>query len=432
MIVKLNIVDMTDDGRGIGKTSDGLTVFLDSCLPGDTVKAKIIRRKKNYAEAELLEILSHSNDRIDNNCITPAECGGCDFMEYSYPAQLRLKEKKVKDLLSRISNLDIEIDDIKYSNMKYNYRNKSILHVKNKDIGYFSKNSHNPIDMVNCLINSRISVEIKKEISKLLNRYGIDNIDNILIRNSKNDEEIMVVFITKDKKLKNIDKIVDQLVSKFPNIKSIILNINKDRRRLLGKEDIVIYGRNYINDYIKDLKFKISPETFFQINPEVTEIMYDTVLKYADIKDNDIVYDIYSGIGTISLFLAQKAKKVYGIEVVKKSVDNAKENAKLNNIENVEFLMGKAEEILPKFTNEKADIIVIDPPRKGCERSVLDAIVKMAPRTVVYVSCNPATLARDLKIMTENNYSVERVQPLDMFSHTVHVENVVKLTRNNN
>lgn len=431
MNVILKIVDMTDDGRGIGKTEENFTVFVDSCLPGDTVEAEIYKRKKNFAEANLVKIISYSEDRIENKCETPSDCGGCDFMEYSYPAQLALKERKVRNLLSRISSIDADINDIKHGESSYNYRNKAVLHVDEDSIGYYSKKSNDTVNMINCLINSRVSVEIKKFLSELIKKYKIRDIENILIRNSKRDKEIMVVFISPKEKIKNIDKITEELVNKFPNIKSVMLNVNKNNRFLLGRKSEVLYGRNYIVDYIKDMKFKISPETFFQVNADVTEIMYDTVLKYADLKENDTVFNIYSGIGTISLFLAQKAEKVIGIEYVQKSVENAAENAEINGIENTEFIAGKAEEILPKFDKKgtKADVIVVDPPRKGCDRNVLSAMVNMNPRTIVYVSCNPATFARDLGYLADNGYEVKRVQPLDMFSHTTHVENVALIER---
>lgn len=491
-IVNLNIVDMTEDGRGIGKTEDNFTVFTDSALPGDKVIARIHKRKKRYAEAETLEITEFSKDRQERLCPTDTECGGCDFMEYKYEAQIKLKQNKVENLLKKFADIELDeskkiVEDIISPNDKFNYRNKAILHLdsKHKRIGYFSKKSHDVIEMEDCLINSRYAVEIKRKISELLNQlnasdlssepsitekskndnkkiYNLDysavksfnSIRDILIRSSKDGSELMLVLIAENREKddsrnkkkcksnasnannrniinqKSYEFIVENIVNSFPNIKSIILNINDSKKFLLGRESYVLYGNSYITDYIEDLSFKISPETFFQINPEITEKMYAKVLEYCDLKGDEVVYDIYSGIGTISLFLSRNAEKVIGIEVVEKSVLNAMENAEANNIQNAEFEFGKAEVLLPKHSNsgKKADIIVVDPPRKGCEKEVLEAMMDMNPEKIVYVSCNPATLARDLNILSDK-YRVEKVQPFDMFPWTNHVETVVKLSK---
>lgn len=447
---------MTEDGRGIGKTEDNFTVFTDSAFPGDKVVAKIYKRKKNFAEAETLEITEFSEYRQDRLCPTDSECGGCDFMEYRYDAQRELKQNKVKNLIERFVNIDTNgdtdiLEEIVSPENTFNYRNKAILHIDHKknSIGYFSKKTHDVLDMKDCLINSNYSVQIKRALSDLLIQSKPKDaikIKDVLIRNTKDGSEVMVVLIAgieKNEKVKNKNHeayhkayykdtfsfITQNLVSKFPNIKSVVLNINNSKKFLLGKESYVLYGSSYIIDYIEDLSFKISPETFFQVNPEITEKMYSKVLEYCDLKGNEVVYDIYSGIGTISLFLSRKAKEVIGIEIVEKSVLNAIENAKVNNIENADFEYGKAEIILPKHSKsgKKADVIVVDPPRKGCDRAVLESMMEMNPEKIVYVSCNPATLARDLNVLFEN-YSISKIQPFDMFPWTNHVETVVLLT----
>lgn len=434
----IDVIDMTEDGKAIGKTDDNFIVFTDSALPGDKVEVKIKKRKKNYAEGITIRTIHSSEFRQENLCITDADCGGCDFTEFKYNAQKELKQNKVNNMLSRISKLDIPVNNIITPKDINNYRNKVILHIDNSKIGYYSKKSNKVINMKNCIINSKIAIEVKLEIEKLFNIFSIHKIDDLMIRNSKDSSEVMIVFISKQsrniiKDTKEIEKlkvITEKLKNRFENIKSVLLNINDSKGFVLGKRNIILYGNNYITDYINSIMFKISPETFFQINPEITKSMYKKILEYCDLKGDESVYDIYSGIGTISLFLAEKAKSVTGIEIVEQSIKNAIDNARLNNIENVIFEYGKAEDILPKHASQgkQADVIVVDPPRKGCEKAVLEAIINMSPKKVVYVSCNPSTLARDLKILS-SSYSIKEVQPFDMFPYTNHVEAVVLLEK---
>lgn len=419
----LNIVDITDDGRGIGKTSDNLTIFVDSCLPGDTVEVEIYKYNKNFAEAKLLKIIEKSTDRIYNKCNTPQECGGCDFISYSYDAQLKLKKKKVENSLMRIAGLqNIKVEDIIFTKNIYNYRNKVSLQVEKDNIGYFSKNTNDIVNMKDCSINSKISIEIKDHIKENIKILRIKGLKKIIIRNCKNDEEIMVVFESsiKDNREK-IRALVESLCKKYPNIKSVLLQINNNEE--------ILYGKGYISDHIKEYKFKISSRTFFQINPYITEIMYEKIVEFLDIKDTDVVCDLYCGIGTITMFLANKAKKVIAIEYFEQSINNAKENAEKNKIDNIEFVCGKAEKIFPKISKKnKIDKIVLDPPRKGCDKRTIKSIIEVQPQKIVYVSCNPSTLARDLKRFIESGYKLDIVQPLDMFPMTTHVETVVLLS----
>lgn len=423
----LKIVDIAEDGRGIGKTEENYTVFLNGVLPGDKVEAKVVKQKKNYAEGELLNIIDPSKDRIQSSCPISNECGGCDFQEYGYEAQLDYKKRTVERALRNIGGVDFGVENVVHAENVFNYRNKMTLHVNSGKIGYYSKKTHDVIDIEGCKINDLQSLEIKETISEFLKNNGEQNITDVMIRTSRKLGGIMVLLITNGKQVKNRAELIEELTSKYPNIESIVEN-----RHSKNKSDEyvnkVLYGKGYIYDSIKDLKFKVSPETFLQINPEVTELIYDKVVEYADLKGNETVYDIYSGVGTISLVLGGSSKSVIGIESVKKSVENARENAMLNGIENVKFEYGRAEYIFPE-KEEKADVIVVDPPRKGCEKRVLDAMISMSPEKIVYVSCNPSTLARDLKHLSENGYSVKKVQPFDMFSWTTHVETVVLLEK---
>lgn len=444
------IVDIGSQGEGIGKIDD-FTVFVPNALPNDKAEVKIVKLKKNYAFGKIVKIIQPSHMRTKPECDVFQRCGGCTLQHLQYKYQLDFKTKKVKDSLERIGGFkNIKINDTIGMENPFRYRNKAQFPVgKNSDgnavIGFYSPRSHNIIDCGgNCLIQNNINSEIIEIVKKFIDDYNISVYDensrkgivrHILTRIGYKTGEIMVCVVINSDDLPHSDKLVEKL-SCVENMTSIVLNINKENTNVvLGNKIKIVWGRGFIYDFIGNLKFEISPLSFFQVNPVQTEILYKEALEAAGLCGTETVIDAYCGIGTISLFLAQKAKKVYGIEIVSEAISDAERNAKLNGIENVEFIVGKSEEIVPKLYREqliKADVIVIDPPRKGCESSLLEMITEMKPEKIVYVSCDPATLARDLKIFCggeKHLYKIEKVQPVDMFCMTCHVECVVLMTK---
>lgn len=327
----------------------------------------------------------------------------------------------------------------------YRYRNKVQLPIGERDgdivIGFYAPRSHEIINIDTCHIQDEVADRVVDITRKWIKSHNISIYNeetkrgllrHIMIRRGFKTGDVMVVLVSKQKNVPYIEEFVEDIKTKIPNIKSIVLNINsKDTNVILGEECITLYGQDYITDYIGDFKFNISPLSFFQVNPIQTEVLYNKALEYANLTGEEVVFDAYCGTGTISLFLAQKAKKVYGVEIVPQAIENAIENAKQNNVNNVEFIVGESETIIPKLIEEgiKADVIVVDPPRKGCEKTLLEAIVKSSPKRIVYVSCDPATLARDLAILNELGYKTKEVQPVDMFPQTAHVECVTLMSR---
>lgn len=433
--VKLKIVDMTHEGKGVGRTEDGLAVFVDRALVGDTVEAEITKMKKNYAEASTVAIIERSEDRIESRCPVSQRCGGCDLQELKYEKQLEMKQKKVKDALSKLAKVDVVVEDIVHAENIENYRNKVNMHIgydENVQIGYYERGSHNVVDTDSCNINSEVSKKVAAVAKTWLEQNKIDCVRHIVVRDSKKTGDTMVIIVSGTKKMPMIELLSDLLVEEIPEVKTVVQNINtKIGSGILGEKNRVVYGEGYIYDYVGNHKFKISPETFFQVNTEGMELLYSKVMDYAALNGSEYVYDIYCGIGTITLMLAEKAKMVYGVEYVEKSVANAVENAELNNISNVEFYAGRAENVMPDLYRDGkvADVVVIDPPRKGCEKRVLETVVKVEPKKIVYVSCNPSTMARDIAFLVENGYRAEKVQPVDMFPMSSHVEAVTLLVK---
>ena len=442
----VDIVDIGQGGVGIGKY-EGFTVFVEGGLIQDKVKVKINKSKKNYAVGDIVEIIEKSPHRVDRICSDDLkDCGGCQIQELDYNKQLELKTNEVKQVISRIGKLDnVKIHDTIGMENPCRYRNKAQFPIQNikgeTSIGFYKKKSHDVIPTDMCVIQHDINDKIIKIIKTYIKAYNVsiynENNHTGLLRHlvtkvGFKTNEVMVVLVINGDNLKNLNELVSVLKENIPGFKTLVLNINKGKTNvILGRENKVIYGNGKINDYIGNLVFEISPLSFFQVNPVQTEVLYNKALEYASLKENDTVFDIYCGIGTISLFLAQKASKVYGIEIVEDAIKDAKINARLNNLNNVEFYVGKAEEVVPKMYSEgkTSNVVVVDPPRKGCDEKVLDTIVSMKPDRVVYVSCNPSTLARDLAYLDERGYKCVEVQPVDMFPHTMHVETVAKLRR---
>lgn len=436
------------EGEGIAKI-ERYPVFIPGALIGEKVKVIITKVKKNFAYGKLIEVLEKSKERRIPKCANYNICGGCTLQHLSYEGQLDFKFARVKDCIRKIAGLDENI--VKYPiGMKniYRYRNKvqfpvGIVNGK-LSIGFFSEKSHRIIDMDTCLLQDEESEKIINIIRKWMNDYSIipakkegkffkqGIIRHIVVRKSFKTNDIMVILVTTNKKIPYVNELIEMLTNSISNIKSIVQNINdKDTNLVMGYECINLWGEDHICDYIGKYKFNISPLSFFQVNPVQTEVLYNKALEYADLNGDEVVFDAYCGTGTITLFLSKNAKKVYGVEIIDQAIENAKINARENNISNSEFFTGKSEEIIPRLIEDgiKPDVIVVDPPRKGCDTKLLKAIGEASPKKVVYVSCDPSTLARDLKCLEEFGYKTVEVQPVDMFPMTKHVENVALLVK---
>lgn len=443
--IQVTIEDMGDTGEGIGKT-DGYTWFVKDAVIGDEVEAKVMKTKKSYGFARLEKIINASPNRVTPRCPVARQCGGCQLQAMDYKEQLAYKERKIYNNITRIGGFDeVPMLPIMGMDEPWRYRNKAQfpwgLDKDGKIItGFYAGRTHVIIENEDCLLGIEENREILKIIKNHLERCHIRPYDeashsglirHTLIRKGFHTGELMVCQVINGKSLPHQDELTEQLL-KIPGMTSISVNINRDQTNvILGNEVINLYGPGYITDSIGGVKYRISPLSFYQVNPVQTEKLYSTALEYAGLTGGETVWDLYCGIGTISLFLAQKAKKVYGVEIVPQAIDDARENARINGIENVEFFVGKAEEVLPREYEKNqvyADVIVVDPPRKGCDEVCLDTIVKMGPKRVVYVSCDSATLARDMKYLAERGYEVVKVRGCDMFPHSGHVETVVLLS----
>jgi 23S rRNA (uracil1939-C5)-methyltransferase len=435
---------MAHEGQGIGKIN-GLKIFVEGAMIGEKCRVKITKSKKHYAIAKIIEILKPSLDRITPKCMYANQCGGCHLQYMSYEAQLSFKTSKVKDSLKRIGHIDTEVYETLGMVEPWHYRNKSQYPVGRRNnnvvLGFYENRSHDIVDLENCLIQHSLIDKVMLTVKDWLEQYHISIynelsheglIRHVVIKVGYKTGVVMAILVANGKEIPFIDRLVKMLGSKIQGFKCLILNVNtKKTNVIMGEENIVLYGRTYIYDYIGDVKFRISPLSFFQVNSIQMEALYKKTLEYAGLTGSETVIDLYCGIGTISLFLAKKAKRVYGIEVVSQAIDDARINAEINGIDNVGFIEGAAEKVMPKIAERgiKPDVIVVDPPRRGCDEKTLEAIARVSPDRVVYVSCNPATLARDLRYLEDRGYKTEEVQPVDMFPQTHHVECVVKVQR---
>ena len=435
----VKIEDNGYKGEGIAKINN-FTIFIPNAIKGEKVKILIVKVLATHAFGKLIEIIDKSPYRIDEVCSIYKKCGGCTYRHIDYSHTLEMKTENVKNCL-RKQKLDISsIKNIIGMGNPYYYRNKLQYPLGiGKDgkpvIGIYSERSHDIVPIKNCEIQNELSQEIANEIYKFILKYNIEIYNekslsgilrHVVIRIGIYTGEVMVTLVTNKRVIPKQKELILTLTQKYPQIKTIIKNINnKNTNVILGTENETIYGNGYIYDILGDYKFKISPLSFYQTNPVQTELLYNLVLEKAELTGNEIVFDLFCGIGTIGIFMAKRAKKVYGIEVIEDAIKDAKENAKINNINNIEFYAGKVEEVL-KTLSINPDVIVIDPPRKGCEQSTIETILKLKPNKIIYVSCNPATLARDLE-MLRKCYNVNEVQPVDMFPFTSHVECVTVL-----
>ncbi|MYL55523.1 23S rRNA (uracil(1939)-C(5))-methyltransferase RlmD [Pontibacillus yanchengensis] len=442
--IEVTFEDLTHEGNGVGKV-DGYPLFVPYALPGETGQVKVIKVKKNFGFGKLLDVEEESQERVEPPCNVYVQCGGCQLQHMSYSLQLDMKQKQVKDAMHKIGHLsDVPVHPVIGMDDPWRYRNKIQIPVGEKDdgglkAGFYRKRSHEIIDMDTCIIQDEHNDRMVEAVRRIAEQYGIEAykeehhsgvLRHIMVRTGQHTGDIMVVLVTKTKKLPHQDAIVNEIRETFPNVKSIVHNVNSKKTNvILGEQTNVIWGDKYIVDQIGDIKFNISPKSFYQVNPTQTKRLYDQALEYADLKGHETVVDAYCGIGTISLFLAQKAKRVLGVEVVAPAVDDAKKNAKLNDIENAEFYVGEAESLLPWWQAQglQPDVIVVDPPRKGCDESLLKAMIEMKPEKIVYVSCNPSTLARDLRILEDGGFETQEVQPVDMFPQTGHIECVSQI-----
>ncbi len=467
----LVITDMGVNGEGIGKY-DGMTFFVKDAIVGDEIIAGVTKLKKGYGYARLVEIICPSKKRVDAPCKIARQCGGCQIQNLRYDEQLVLKQNKVKNNLVRIGGFSEEFIDevmepIVGMQEPFRYRNKAQFpcgYDKDGNIvfGFFAARSHQVIPIDDCLLGVSENAEILSVIRDYMQKFKIRPYDestgkglirHVLIRKGFTSGQVMVCLIINGDSLPQADYLVEKL-SEIAGMTSITYNVNKERtNRILGDKVGLLWGEMCITDTIHRVKetnpgefipakesvtFSISPKSFYQVNPVQTEKLYSLALEYAGLTGNEIVWDLYCGIGTISLFLAQAAKHVYGVEIVPEAIADARENAKNNQIDNATFYVGKAEEVLPAWVEEHAgdgdeglhpDVIVVDPPRKGCDEKCLETMVAMAPKRIVYVSCDSATLARDLKYLQENGYEIRHVRPVDQFCHSMHVENVCLLER---
>ena len=441
--------DLTHEGAGVAKI-EGFPIFVENALPDERGKIKVTRVKKGFAFGRLIELYEESEHRIEAPCPIYAQCGGCQLQHLSYEGQLNFKKRQVEQVLARIGKLDlnkVKVHQTLGMNDPWSYRNKAQVPVGEREgglvAGFYQKRSHDIIDMERCLIQQAENDDVVQAVKRICEQYGVRAYNeekhkgwlrHIMVRYGLVTKEMMIVFVTKTADFQHKQEIITQITEQFPHVKSIIQNINNKRTNVIfGEETKVLWGEEYIYDKIGDVTFAISARSFYQVNPEQTKVLYDKALEYAELTGKESVIDAYCGIGTISLILAQKAKNVFGVEIVPEAIEDAKRNAELNGIKNAEFAVGEAEVVIPEWYKQgnTADVIVVDPPRKGCDESLLRTILDMRPKRVVYVSCNPGTLARDLHVLEQGGYKTVEVQPVDMFPHTTHVEVVTYLKLNN-
>ncbi len=451
---ELQITDISVDGSGIGHF-EGMTFFVKDALPGDLILAAVTKLKKTYGYARVVRILEESPDRVEEACPVAKTCGGCQIQALSYEKQLVLKSRIVRDDFIRIGGFDAEQIDSVMSEIcgmeePFHYRNKAQVPVgRNRDgsisMGYYASHSHRIVETEECLLGRPNNEEVLRVVKQYMEDYGVSPYDeetgkgllrHVLIRTGFTSGQIMVCLVVNGNGLPHEDQLT-QALSVISGMTSISINTNtKKTNVILGDKIRTIWGSPTIRDSIGDVEFEINPMSFYQVNPVQTEKLYSYALEFAGLTGQEAVWDLYCGIGTISLFLARKARMVYGVEIVPEAIMDARRNASNNGIENAKFFVGKAEEVLPEFyqANEedemsRPDVIVVDPPRKGCDVSCLNTMLAMAPDRIVYVSCDPATLARDCKILCLGGYEIRRIQPVDQFCHSMHVETVALLSR---
>ena len=435
---EIEIGGLGTNGEGVGRFND-FTVFVEGALPTEKILAEIIEVKKNYAIGKLIKILRESAERVKPFCPLYEQCGGCQLQHLSYSAQLVWKRQQVIDSVERIGKLrNVEILDTLGMKNPLHYRNKMQFPVgKNLAIGCYARGSHKIIDTDSCLIQKEIADKVLTVVKKILKRFNVTPYDedshkgilrHVMCRVGFNDE-LMIVLVTATKNLPNDKNISKAICAEIPEVSTIQQNIQTFHNNvILGRETKILFGKPTIKDKIGNLKFNISAGSFFQVNTLQAEVLYRTAKEFAQLTGKEIVIDAYCGTGTIGLFMAKNAYKVFGIEIVNSAIDDAKKNARENKIRNAEFIVGDVVKVLPHL-EIYADVVVVDPPRAGCDKKVLETFAAMNPARIVYVSCNPATLARDLAILSELGYTAKKIQPVDMFPFSSHVEAVAQIVK---
>ena len=434
----IKIHGLGSTGEGVGKL-DGLTIFVEGALPGEEILAEIETRKKNYAVGRLVEILKSSQERVEPFCPLYKDCGGCQLQHLSYPAQLNRKRQQVVDAIERIGKISgVEIFETLGMDNPLRYRNKMQFPVgKDLQIGCYARGSHKIIETNSCLIQNELNDKILAAVRNVAKKFNLQpyNEDthkgflrHVMGRVGCNGE-FMIVLVTATKNFPNEKNFIRALVKELPEVTSIQQNIQTFHNNvILGRESKILYGKPTIHDKIGDLIFNISARSFFQVNTAQAEILYKTARDFANLRGNEMIIDAYCGTGTISLFMAKKVRKVIGVEVVSSAINDAIKNARENHIKNAEFIVGDVVKVLPKIS-DYAEVVIVDPPRAGCDKKVLETFAAMKPEKIIYVSCNPATLARDLKILSDLAYKTKKIQPVDMFPFTSHVESVAQVLR---
>ena len=443
--IELTINGLGSSGEGVGKY-EGFTVFVQGALPEEKVKVTITLVKKSYAVGKLLEIIAASPERVEPLCPVYAQCGGCQLQHLSYKGQLECKRQQVQDALTRIGHLIVEVQPVLGAANPWNYRNKmqfpAAMNAEGVlQIGCYATATHSVVDTDGCMIQKEANNQVLLTVRKWMKRFGISAYDektgkglvrHVMARVGVHTGEVMAVLITSAYDIPHRKELIEWLKKYVPGLVSVVQNINKKPTNIImGNKTRVLYGDDKIKDSLGALSFNISAQSFFQVNSEQAEKLYNKALEFAALSGNETVVDVYCGTGTISLYLARHAKKVYGIEIVAPAIENAKKNAEENKANNAEFILGDAAVELPKLLDSgvRPDVIVVDPPRAGCEERVLRAMAGVAPQRIVYVSCNPSTLARDLALLETMGYKAVLVQPVDLFSSTAHVESVVLVER---
>jgi len=439
--VKQNITITIDNigvnGEGIGHW-DGYTLFIDNALPGEVVKAKVTQCKKTYGRADLVEIITPSPDRIEPPCPLADRCGGCQLMHLAYSEQLAFKRQLIIDSLQRIGHIsDIEVPECIASPQQLSYRNKIQLPIKTGKngltIGLYVRGTHNLVETDECFIHCEIGNRVLKKVQAIItglhsNARNKSHLRHLMIKTAVNTEQVLVVIVTNGSNSKAMSNIANDIMKSCPEVKGVVQNINTYRDNIiLGDRYDVLEGSGYISEKLCGMTFKLSPSSFFQINTAQAEQIYSKTLEFAELTGEETILDAYCGIGTLSLLMAKHAKKVIAVENVQEATKDAKENAKINEITNVDFTCSDAETFI-NIIDGDVDVAIVNPPRKGCVPSFLEGLGRLHPERIVYISCNPATLARDLAILARYDYNIEAIQPFDMFPQTAHVECIVKLT----
>ena len=444
-MIELNITSLTSDGDGVGRAGE-MVFFVPNTAVGDTIRAKVLKVKKNVGFARVEEIVIPSPDRIDTDCPVSFSCGGCVYRHISYEAECRAKRQKVIDAVTRIGKLEAQlVRDIIPSKNIDSYRNKAMIPVGlNRDgevvMGYYARHSHHIMHCLRCQLSPSVFNDIVEDVYAFLrhrpslvyspqNRRGIRH---IYLRYAETTGDVMFCVVAGSRHFDGEEVLYHSLIEKYPSIKSIILNVNaEDTNVILGKRSYTVYGDNHITDTLCGLRFEIAPEAFYQINRSQAQTLYANAKEYADLSGTETLIDLYCGAGTIGLSMADKCKELIGVEIIPEAIENAKRNALQNGVLNARFICGDAPQAAEQLRKEgiHPDVIVVDPPRKGLTPELIDTIVRMSPDRVVYVSCDPATMARDLNLFTEQNYSVKEITPVDMFPRTSHVESVVMMSR---